>query len=165
MGSTLSNNSIYTKEDVEMEIVNLTPRLPMAELMNGGIIKLQGANGFFNPNSLLDASWLQNAITVQDYREAINYINQCTAHAFIGFSKLYSIADRPIRENLRTQAGTAAVKKINEHLKSVEFVYQQTTQMVPMSMTYSTDPVIQSLGRYNRMKGESQVVLLYIRIL
>ncbi|UJR18584.1 hypothetical protein I4U23_005491 [Adineta vaga] len=164
MGSTVGTGSVYTKEDVEMEIANLTPRLPIAELMNGGIIKLQGANGFFNPNSLIDPSWLKNAMTIEEYREAINYINQCTAYAFIGLSKMYSIGDRPIRENLRTQAGITAVNKINQRFKSLEFIYQQTAQMMPMSTTYSTDPVVQSFARFNGTKGHSQIVFLYVKI-
>ncbi|CAF3031629.1 unnamed protein product [Rotaria sp. Silwood2] len=74
MGCSSSIFSAYTVEEVEAEIANFAPRLPAAVLMNGGIIKFEGANGFFNPNSLLNPNWLQGKMAPQEYYEAINYI-------------------------------------------------------------------------------------------
>jgi len=164
MGGTLGMFSTYTMEDVEAEIATLTPRLPVAELMNGGIIKLQGANGFFNPNSLLDPSWLRDKMTIDEYREGIEYINRCTAHACIGLSKTYSTSERPMRENLRTQVGMAAVQQINKRFPSVRFTYQPTAVNMQMDLTYSTDPAVQYASRTRGPVGHSSVVILYITI-
>ncbi|CAF1162222.1 unnamed protein product [Adineta steineri] len=162
MGCAIGMLSTYTEQDVEAEVATLTPRLPMAELMNGGIIKLQGANGFFNPNSLLDPSWLKGKMTVDEYREAIDYINKCTAHSCIGLSKMFSPSERPMRENIRTQAGTGAVQQINQRFPSIQFTYQLTAQNMQMDLSYSTDPAVQFASRTRGPAGHSSIVVLYI---
>jgi hypothetical protein len=162
MGSAIGMNSAYTMEDVEAEIATLVTRLPVAELMNGGIIKLKGANGFFNPNSLLDPSWLKGKMTVNEYRDAIEYINKCTAYSCIGLSKMYPTSDRPIRENIRTQAGMAAVQKINERFPSIRFTYQLTAEKMQMDTSYSTDPAVQFAVGTRGSVGHSSIVILYI---
>ena len=42
--------------------------LPVAELMNDGVIKLVGVNALFNPDSLISPDWLQGRMSVEDYR-------------------------------------------------------------------------------------------------
>ncbi|CAF2978052.1 unnamed protein product [Rotaria sp. Silwood2] len=164
MGCCSSTFSVYTVEEVEAEIANFAPRLPVAVLMNGGIIKLEGANGFFNPNSLLDASWLQGKLTPQEYYEAINYINKCTAHTHVGLSKIYLSSERPMREQLRVQAGTAAVQQINKQHPSVRFTYQQTAENMQINTSYSTDPVLRFAQRGKAPIGNASITMLYISV-
>jgi hypothetical protein len=140
MGCGSSLFSPYTLEQTEAEVAQLAPRLPVAELMNGGVIKLEGAGGIFNPNSLLDPSWLKGKMTVEEYWQAIDYINKCTAHAFIGLSKIYSTYERPQRENLKTQAGMMAVQQLNERFRSVRFTYQPTAENMQINTAWNNNP-------------------------
>ncbi|CAF3550161.1 unnamed protein product, partial [Rotaria sp. Silwood2] len=119
MGCCSSTFSVYTVEEVEAEIANFAPRLPVAVLMNGGISKLEGK------------------ITPQEYYEAINYINKCTAHTNVGLSKIYLASERSIREQLRVQAGMAAVQQINQRHPSLRFTYQQTAENMQINTSWS----------------------------
>ncbi|CAF3702016.1 unnamed protein product [Rotaria socialis] len=152
----------YTQQDIDNEIAAFTPRLPVAVLMNGGIIKLQGANGFFNPNSLLDPSWLRGKMTPQQYYEAIDYINKCTGYTSIGMNRGYSPSEIPMRQQLRVQAGMAAVEKVNEKNPSVHFTYQQTAESIEMDTSWSTDPGMRYINRRRAPIGHSSVTDLYI---
>jgi hypothetical protein len=164
MGCESSLFSAYTVEEVEAEIANLTPRLPVAELMNGGIIKLEGANGFFNPNSLLDPSWLKDKLTVEEYRQAIEYINKSTAHTHIGLTKAYNTSERPMRANLKTQAGLMAVQQLNERFKSVRFTYQQTAENRQINTAWDSDPILRYAQRDKPPVANAAVTVLYISV-
>jgi hypothetical protein len=165
MGCASSVFSAYTVEEAEAEIAQLTPRLPFAELMNGGIIKLQGASGFFNPNSLLDPSWLKGKLTVEEYWQAIDYINKCTAHTHVGLSKVYNTSERPMRENLKTQAGMAAVQQLNERFKSVRFTYQQTAENMRINTSWNSDPLIRYAQKQNpQAVANAAITFLYISV-
>jgi hypothetical protein len=157
-----SESSVYTAEEVEEEIGKLTPRLPVAELMNGGMIKLEGANGFFNPNSILDLSWLKDKMTVEEYTQAIEYINKCTAHSHIGLKKIYNSSERSMRLNLKVQAGMAAVQQINERFKSVRFTYQETAEDIQINTSYETDPTMRYMQRGKPPVGHATKTVLYI---
>ncbi|CAF3312108.1 unnamed protein product [Rotaria sp. Silwood2] len=141
----------YTEADIETEVANFTPHLSMAELMNGGIIKLEGSNGFFNPNSLLDPSWLKGKMTAEEYCQAINYVNKCTGRSQVGLTKAYPPSERAFRAQLRSQAGLAAVEEINKRYRSVRFTYQQTAQDMDIDISYSTDPAM----RFAQRRGHS----------
>ncbi len=156
--------SPYTAQEVEAEVAQLTPRLPVAELMNGGIIRLEGANGFFNPNSLLDPSWLKGRMTIEDYTQAIDYINKCTAYTHIGLSKMYSTTEAPLRLALKTRAGMAAVQQINERFPSVRFTYQQTAEDIQMTAQYQTDPLLRQMQRGQLPIGHATKIFLYITV-
>ena len=162
MGCIWSAASRYTLEEVEEEIARLVPRLPMAELTNGGIIKLSGANGFFNPNSLLDPSWLKGKWTSEEYHNAIGYINRCTAHTHIGLRKIYPTSERAFRANLRSQAGMAAVQQLNEHCRSVRLTYQQTMENMQVNTSASNDPLIKFMHRDGPPVANATVTVLYI---
>ena len=164
MGCGSSLFSPYTLEETEAEISQLVPRLPVAELMNGGIIKLVGANGFFNPNSLLDPSWLKGKITVEEYRAAIDLINKRTAHVHIGLSKIYGASQRPVRENLRTQAGMATVQELNQRYPSVRFTYQATAENMQVNTSWSTDPNMRLATRNRAPIASATVTALYIAV-
>ena len=138
MGCGSSEPFVYTVADVEFDMAQLAPRLPVAELMTGGIIKLEGANGFFNPNSLLDPSWLKGKMTTQEFAQAIDYINRCTAHSHVGLSKVSTRFERPMRLKLRTDAGMAAVEQINQRFRSVRFTYQATAEDIMINTSYDT---------------------------
>ncbi|CAF1257368.1 unnamed protein product [Rotaria sp. Silwood1] len=131
----------YTQQDIDAEIAAFTPRLPVAVLMNGGIIKLEGANGFFNPNSLLDPSWLKGKMTPS-----------------------FPVHERHMRQQLRVQAGMAAVEKINENNPSVHFTYQQTAESKEMDTSWSTDPAMRYGHQHRARIGHSTVTELYITV-
>ncbi|CAF3078665.1 unnamed protein product [Rotaria sp. Silwood2] len=154
----------YTQQDIDTEIAALTPRLPVAVLMNGGIIKLEGANGFFNPNSLLDPSWLKGRMTPRQYYEAIDYINKCTGYTHIGLTRAFPVYERQMRQQLRVQAGTAAVQTINENNPSVHFTYQQTAESKAMDTSWSTDPAMRYMQQRRAPIGHSSVTELYITV-
>jgi hypothetical protein len=156
--------SPYTQQEIDQEMAKVVPRLPVAELMNGGIIKLEGANGFFNPNSLLDPSWLRGKMTIEDYVQAIDYINKCTGYTHIGLSKMYSTTDAPLRLDLKTRAGMAAVQQINERFPSVHITYQQTAQDMEMTPLYQTDPLMRSMQRGQQPIAHATKVILYINV-
>ncbi len=164
MGCNSSLFSPYTAQEIEAELAQLTPRLPVAELMNGGIIKLEGANGFFNPYSFLDPSWLKGKMTIEEYTQAIDYINKCTAYTHIGLSKMYSPADIPLRLNLKTRAGMAAVQQINERFPSVRFTYQQTAQDIQMAPSYQTDPLMRYMQNSQQPIAHATKVVLNITV-
>lgn len=154
--------SWYTLEDVEEEIARLIPQLPMAELTYGGIIKLSGANGFFNPNSLLDPSWLKGKWTSEEYHNAIDYINRCTAHTDIGLRKIYPTSERAFRAKLRSEAGMTAVQQLNQQYRSVRLTYQQTMENMQVNTSASDDPLIKFTHRDGPPVANATVTVLYI---
>ncbi|CAF3212966.1 unnamed protein product [Rotaria sp. Silwood2] len=146
MGCSSSIFSAYTVEEVEAEIANFAPRLPVAVLMNGGISKLEGK------------------ITPQEYYEAINYINKCTAHTNVGLSKIYLASERSIREQLRVQAGMAAVQQINQRHPSLRFTYQQTAENMQINTSWSADPALRFAQRGKAPIGNASITALYISV-
>lgn len=50
---------------------------PRAELQLGGVIKLEGEGGFFNPAPLLDHGWMQGRMSPQEWHDLIVSINAC----------------------------------------------------------------------------------------
>lgn len=164
MGCTAGLLSTYSAQDVESEIAKLTPHLPMAQLMNGGIIKVDGANGFFNPNSLLDPDWLKGKMTVEEYQQAISYINKCAGYSQIGLTKVYMASEQSQRSNLRTQAGMKAVEEINQRHREVRFTYQQTLQSMQMDVSSDLDPLQKAMLAGRRPIGHSTLTILYISV-
>ncbi|CAF1495626.1 unnamed protein product [Adineta steineri] len=159
MGCTTGMLNPWTKEEVDIQLEQLIPLLPQAELMGGGIIKLRGSSGFFNPNSLLDPNWLKGKITPEEYRDAIDYINRRTGYTYIGLSKTVLLSDVRLREQLRTQAGMAAVEDLNKRYTSIKFTYQPTAETVVMN-------ILPSLGHSRLIVGNRYTVTyLYIAFL
>lgn len=109
----------------------------MAELMNNGVIKLVGCNGYFKPNSLLDPSWLKGKMTIEEYTYAINYINQCASHSQLGWAKKSNESEKVMRFNLRNQAAMATVQQLNEQFKSVHFTYEQTAEDITIYTNFN----------------------------
>ncbi len=164
IGCASSLSTPYTAQDVEAEVAKWTPRLPAAKLMNGGIIKLEGSNGFFNPNSLLDPSWLKGKFTPQEYWQAIDYINKCTAYTQVGLSKIYPISERSMREQMKLQAGVTAVQQLNQKFSSVRFTYQQPAENMQINNSLNPAPLL----RYSRHRRPQVVnaakTVLYIAV-
>ena len=114
----------YTKEEVESYIKKCQPRLPSAELIDGGVIKLTSNDGFFNANALLDSTWLQGKITNNEYRQAIEHINQRAAQAVIGTLNHLSINQVP-----KSQSAKLAIEELNaKYAERVHFAYEQNEQ-------------------------------------
>ena len=162
MGCCVSITSSYTVAELDDDVARLTPQLPVAELLNGDIIKLPGVNGFFNSNSLLDPSWLRGRLTVDEYRNAIDTINKRTAHSQIDLRKIYPSSERAYRVKLRHDAGMAVVKELNECYKSVRFTYQQTMENTKINTSASTDPLVRMINQRGPPVGNALVTVLFI---
>jgi hypothetical protein len=113
--------------------------LPMAQLMNDGTIKLEGATGLFNPNSLLDPGWLKGKMTVDEYSEAINYINKSTSQTEIGLMMPCTESELLMRKKLRSEAGMAVVQQLNERFRSVRFTIRETAEMMQVDFSRNED--------------------------
>ena len=164
MGCKNSVLSGYTAEQLDEEVAQLTPRLPVAELMNGGIIKLEGPNGFFNPESLLDPSWLRGRMTLDEYRDAIYHINKCTAYSQIGLSKIYMTSEMPMRDKLRSEAGMAAVEEVNQRHRSVRFTYQRTNENMQINTSANSDRLTRMANRSGPPVAHASKTILFIAI-
>ncbi len=122
----------YSEKDVETYIKKNQLRLPSPELVDGSI-KLISTDGFYNSSSLLDATWLQGKITNNEYRQAIEHINQRIAQAVIGTSNTL-----PIKEIPKTQSTILAIQELNaKYTGRVHFVYQQNDQDNSINSTES----------------------------
>ena len=153
-----------TAEDVEKDVAKWAPRLPMAELMNGGVIKLVGVNGMFNPNSLIAPNWLQGKMSVEDYRQAIEYINKCTAESLIGQSRVYFTTERAVREEMKMKAGQAAVEELNQRYRPVRFTYQQTAQNMQINLNTDNSTMTRYANRKGPPVAHCLVYILYIDV-
>ena len=162
MGICSSFSDSYTLQDLEDEVARMAPQLPMAELLQDGIIRLRGANGFFNPDSLLKPSWLKDSLTIDEYWNAIDMINRRTAHTHLGLRKMYTSSEREYRAKLRHDAGTAAVEELNERHKSVRFTYQQTMENVQINTSTRTDAPIKGTRAASPPVAHALLTILYI---
>ena len=114
----------YTNKEIETYIEKCQSRLPSAELIDGNTIKLTSNDGFFNANSLLDATWLQGKMTNNEYRQAIVHINQRVAQSVIGTSNNLSINEIP-----KAQTTKLAIEELNAKYEGrIHFVYKQNDQ-------------------------------------
>lgn len=153
---------VQDQTTIEDEITSFISYLPMAEQLNGGIIRLPGACGYFNPNSLLEASWLKGKMTVDEYKSAINYINSCTIRTQSEMTNRIWTKETHEREKTKAEAGRAAVNKINERHKSVHFTYHQSTEKMEYVPIY--DPNLISLISVIGERGRYLTVRSYIYI-
>ena len=161
MGCASSITTPYTQEETDAELAKFVPLLPVAEL-TGGMIKFRGANGFFNPNGIIDSNWLQGRISMEECTNAIDYINRRTAYTQIGLRKLCTPSDLKIREQMRLNAGKGAVDDLNKRYSLIKFNYQPTAEIIQINMSYTTDPTIQAIGRMRPIVANATVTLLYI---
>ncbi|CAF0970073.1 unnamed protein product [Adineta steineri] len=123
----------YTKKDIEIYLNKNQLRLPSAELVEGGTIKLKTNDGFFNSSTLLDSKWLQNKMTNSEYHQAIEHINQRVAHAVLGTSTTL-----PINQIPKSQTALLAVEELNDKYKGrVHFLFQHTEQENSINATES----------------------------
>ncbi|CAF0795679.1 unnamed protein product [Rotaria sordida] len=112
----------YTEKEVEAYIKKCQPRLPSAELTEDGRIKLKTTDGFFNSSSLLDSTWLQGKITNNEYRQAIEHINQRVAQSVTGTSNIL-----PIEQISKSQSAKLAIEELNAKYEGrIHFTYEQT---------------------------------------
>lgn len=122
----------YTKKEVETYVKKNQLRLPSAELVDGSI-KLKSSDGFYNSSSLLDSTWLQGKITNNEYRDAINHINQRIAQSIIGSSN-----HLPINQVPKSQSTKLAIEELNaKYTGRVHFVYQSDEQENSINSTES----------------------------
>ena len=126
MGSGGSSGNVPENQsnNVENEINLMTPYLPVAELLNGGFIRLTGLQGFFNVNSILEPSWLKGKMTLDEYRSAIRYINECATRVELTFPKYFVFEHTMDAERAKAQSGIAAVEELNKRYRSIRFTYQ-----------------------------------------
>ena len=117
----------YTQKDVEKYIEKNQQRLPSPELVDGSI-KLKSTDGFYNANSLLNSTWLKGKLNNEEYRRAIEHINQRVAQTIIGTPKSV-----PINLVIKTQTTMLAVEELNAKYKGrARFSYQQDDPADPI---------------------------------
>ena len=138
---------------IEEEVAAFAVCLPMAEQLNGGLIRLAGAGGYFNPNSLLESNWLKGKMTTEEYRSAINYINSCAIRSQSEIKTSTWPQGAHEREKTKATAGEEAAQEINAQHKSVRFTYQQSVEKVEYIPVYSLNllshiSVLSEKGRY-----------------
>ncbi|CAF1339311.1 unnamed protein product [Adineta ricciae] len=123
----------YTKKDIETHINKCQTRLPSAELAEDGTIKLTSKNGFFNASSLLNSQWLQGKLSNDEYRQAIEHINQRIGQSVVGSSKNLSIDQMP-----KSHSAKLAVEELNEKYRGrVHFLYRNEDQENAISTSES----------------------------
>ena len=116
-------SQVYTENDVKKYLNDNILRYPSAELVDG-TIRLKSLDGFFNSNSLLDSSWLQGKLTNQEYRQAIEHVNQRVSQATIGTPKHVSID-----QVQKAQTTLLAVEELNgKYSERARFKYEYTQQ-------------------------------------
>ncbi|CAF3752625.1 unnamed protein product [Rotaria sp. Silwood1] len=147
---------------IEKEVTAFASHLPMTELLNGGLIRLAGACGYFNPDSLLESSWLKGKMTVEEYRSAINYINSCAARKESEIKSQIWPRETHEREKAKAEAGQIAVQKLNEQHRSLRFTYHQSSEKVEYIPVYDKNLIsyINVLGE----KGRFLTVRCYVYI-
>ena len=117
----------YTQKDVDKYIEENQQRLPSPELVDGSI-KLKSTDGFYNANSLLNSTWLKGKLNNEEYRRAIEHINQRVAQTIIGTPKSV-----PINLVIKTQTTMLAVEELNAKYKGrARFSYQQDDPADPI---------------------------------
>ena len=121
--SGLTDETIVS--NLENEVAQLSPHLPMAERLNGGLIRLTGFVGFFNVNSTIEPDWLKGKMTLEEYRSAIACINSTITRSQGSFAPFDIIANLSQRETAKEEAGRNAMEELNQRRKSVRFVSQQ----------------------------------------
>ena len=117
----------YTQKDVDKYIEENQHRVPSPELVDGSI-KLKSTDGFYNANSLLNSTWLKGKLNNEEYRRAIEHINQRVAQTIIGTPKSV-----PINLVIKTQTTMLAVEELNAKYKGrARFSYQQDDPADPI---------------------------------
>lgn len=110
----------YTEKDVRNHIEKTQPRLPSPELIDGSI-QLKSTDGFYNSSSLLDSTWLKGKLTNNEYRQAIEHINDRVAQAVIGTSSTI-----PMNEITKAQTTMLAVQELNaKYSGRAQFTYRE----------------------------------------
>ncbi|CAF1238399.1 unnamed protein product [Rotaria magnacalcarata] len=100
----------------------------MSELLNGGLIRLPGASGSFNPDLLLEPSWLQEKMTMDEYRSTIEDINKYTRDAHLPTKNLIWPRETHEREEAKAEAGQLTVLTLNDKHRAVRFTYHQSVE-------------------------------------
>lgn len=121
------NGRPYTEKEVTAYVEKCQSRLPSAEITEDNSIKLRSVDGFFNASPLLDSTWLQGKITNDEYRQAIQHINQRVAQSVIGASNILPISQIP-----KSQSAKLAIEELNaKHGTLVYFAYIKDSQENP----------------------------------
>ncbi|UJR13433.1 hypothetical protein I4U23_000447 [Adineta vaga] len=124
---------VYNEKDVETHINKCQTRLPSAELVEGDVIKLTSKNGFFNSSSLLNSQWLQGKLSNNEYRQAIEHINQRIGQSIIGAVKNLSIEQIP-----KSQSAKLAIEELNDKYRGrVQFLFRNDDQDNSINTTES----------------------------
>lgn len=111
----------YTEKDIQNYIEKNQLRLPSPELIDGSI-QLKSTDGFYNSNALLDSTWLKGKMTNNEYRQAIEHINQRVSQSVIGTSSTI-----PVNEITKAQTTRLAVEELNSKYSGrVQFTYQES---------------------------------------
>ncbi|CAF1221062.1 unnamed protein product [Rotaria sordida] len=87
---------------------NCQSHLRSAKLIDNNIFKLTSYDGFSNSSLLFDSTWLKGKITNNEYRQAIEQINQRIGQSLVGASNNLPLNQIPI-----TQSTILAIEELN----------------------------------------------------
>jgi hypothetical protein len=105
----------YTYEGAVAEIQGFVPRLPAAELVASGTIKLKGVGCFFNPAPPADEDWLQGAMSAREYSMVITAIKDAAAQCMVGETRMFRPGDIPHRQATKASAVRSECEGLNQH--------------------------------------------------
>lgn len=108
----------YTYDEVKNEVAYVMPRLPLAELQGGGIIKLPGTQSLFSTKPLLDPKWLKGRLTMAEYQAIVEAVNEGTIGAMVGMRKMFSPYEIPQRTQTAANGAQAAADALNRQWNS-----------------------------------------------
>jgi hypothetical protein len=80
-------SGVWTIEEIQGQVQQLTHTLPMPEMQPGKVIKLAGQGGIFNTIPPINESWLEGRITNEEWTRLISSINDVVCQSYIGKPK------------------------------------------------------------------------------
>ncbi|CAF4629419.1 unnamed protein product, partial [Rotaria sp. Silwood2] len=117
---------LSAKERVNQIYIALALQLPAASLMDDGTIKLEGAQGLFNPKSLPDPRWLKGKMTPEEYYQEIDLLNKRVTQFGFTLSSMFTPMYQSDYVDLREKVRMDTLEEINQRHPSIRFTYQAT---------------------------------------
>ena len=107
--------------DLEKEVAELSPHLPIANLLNGGLIRLTSYDGFFNVDSLIEPDCLKGKMTLEGYGSTIAYTNSSTirCHENSLVPVLWGVFQIEKQQKLERMAWKTSIDDTNPFVSSI----------------------------------------------
>ncbi|CAF3404945.1 unnamed protein product [Rotaria sp. Silwood2] len=153
---------LSAKERVNQIYIALALQLPAASLMDDGTIKLEGAQGLFNPKSLPDPSWLKGKMTPEEYYQEIDLLNKRVTQPDFNLKSMLTPMYQSDHANLREKSRMNTLTEINQRHPSICFTYQATEVYKDFDFSSIDDSIFNFKSTNTPSKAPAQVTILYI---